>query len=161
SKVSPKAPLRSGRPIVNSRWSKLTRKAPSSTAAAPSTGLWPGRPIETAPTPFGSVVIAADPLGGSLELASRIDPCHHRHPWPQLRDQRLPRIEFNADGDSLHHLGEVSGGIIGRQQSKARSARRRETPYAAMQDRARKHVDGNLDRLAWRHVRELRLLVVG
>src|SRR6266436_9444737 len=84
----------------------------------------------------------------------------HRHPRQQARQQRLALVELNPDRDALDHLGEIAGGIVGRQQRELRSTGRRYSLDAAMQLLVREGVDCDVDGLTWPNSRELRLLVV-
>ncbi len=61
----------------------------------------------------------------------------------------------------MNHLGEIAGGVVGRQQRELRSAGGRDPLDPAMQSLAWETVDGHVDRLARFHPGELGLLVVG
>ena len=61
----------------------------------------------------------------------------------------------------MYDLGEVAGGVVGRQKRELRAAGRRDTRDTPLQDLSREGVDGDLDGLAGFDARELRLLVVG
>src|SRR5579862_6839028 len=47
-----------------------------------------------------------------------VDGRGNRHAGPQLAAQRIVRIDRNLHWNALHDLGEVSSGVVGRQQSK-------------------------------------------
>src|ERR1700677_930992 len=57
--------------------------------------------------------------------------------------QGMPGVKHNLDWDSLHHLGKVSGGVIGRQQRKLRSAGRRNLSHLPMEDDSREGIDSD------------------
>ena len=57
-------------------------------------------------------------------------------------------VERDLDGDALHHLGEIAGGVVRRQQREFLAARRRDAVDVAVHDLAGEHVDGDIDRLA-------------
>src|SRR6266478_1340496 len=85
----------------------------------------------------------------------------HRHSRQQPLQQRLALVELDPDRDALDHLGEIAGGIVGRQQRELRSAGRRYALDAAMQLLVCEGVDRDVDGLTWLNSRELRLLIVG
>src|ERR1700754_3081922 len=161
SKLKPSAPLRSGRPMVNSRLSKLARNAPSRTAPTANIGRCDTPPVETGPLPMRllSAIGAVRALGpnGLIDANSG----HHRHARQQPLEQRLALVERNPHRDALHYLGKVAGGIVGRKQRELRSTRRRNALDLAAQRLVRKGIDGDLDRLTGFYPRQLRLLVVG
>src|SRR5271156_5466870 len=55
--------------------------------------------------------------------------------------QGMAWVEHDLDRNSLHHLGKVSGGVIGRQQSKLRSAGRRDLNPLPVEDDSREGID--------------------
>jgi hypothetical protein len=61
----------------------------------------------------------------------------------------------------LHHLGEIAGRVVRRQQAELRTARRRDALDTACDHGPRKGVDGYLRFLAEPDTGQLRLLVVG
>src|SRR5450631_998019 len=73
--------------------------------------------------------------------------CDHRHSRQQALQQGLALVELDPDRDALDHLGEIAGGVVGRQQCELRSAGRSNSLDAAMQFLAWETVDGHLDRL--------------
>src|ERR1700682_6258596 len=87
--------------------------------------------------------------------------CDHRHSRQQPLQQRLALVELDPDRDALDHLGEIAGGVVGRQQRELRSTGWRNSLDAAMQLLVREGVDCDVDGLTWLNSRELRLLVVG
>ena len=66
----------------------------------------------------------------------------------------------DADRDALHHLGEVAGGVVGRQQAEDRAGRRRDAQHRPFDIAVGIGVDGDLRRLAGLQVLKLRLLEV-
>src|SRR6266478_8732066 len=85
----------------------------------------------------------------------------YRHSRQQALQQRLSLVELDANRDALDHLGEIAGGIVGRQQRELRSAGGRYSLDAAMQLLVREGVDCDVNGLTWLNPRELCLLVVG
>src|SRR5271168_2312160 len=75
--------------------------------------------------------------------------------------QGMPGVEHDLDRDSLHHLGKVPGGVIGRQQSKLRSAGRRDLNHLPVEDDSREGIDPDVCRVSYSHVGKLGLLIVG
>src|SRR3984885_2492827 len=62
--------------------------------------------------------------------------------------QGMPGVEHDLDRNSLHHLGKVPGGVIGRQQSKLRSAGRRYLNNLPMKDDSREGIDPDVCRVS-------------
>jgi hypothetical protein len=60
----------------------------------------------------------------------------------------------------LHHLGEIAGGVIRRQQCEFLAAGGSDAVDMAMHDAAREHVDGDVDRLSLAYIGQLGLLVI-
>ena len=69
-------------------------------------------------------------------------------------------VERDLDGNALHHLGEIAGGVVRRQQREFLAAGGRDAVDAAVHDLAGEHVDGDVDRLALAHVGQLGFLEV-
>ena len=61
-------------------------------------------------------------IGQSARLLD-IDLGNDGHAGPQPVIVVLARIDIDADGNALHHLHVISGGVFGRQQAEARTAR--------------------------------------
>src|ERR1700722_12593390 len=115
SKLSEKAPRRSGSPTEVSRVSKLARNEPSSTAPAANRACGAMPPRERGPWPVRLFsAIRARFVGVNLR--------NDRHPRQQARQQRLALIKRDANRDALNHFGEIAGGIVRRQQRELRSA---------------------------------------
>src|SRR5579859_1483630 len=95
---------------------------------------------------------------GRILLRFRFDGRDDRHARPQL--DRRAAFERYLHGDALHHLGEVAGGIIRRQQRELLAAGWREAVDMAVHDLAREHVDLDVDLLPLLNVGELGLLEV-
>src|ERR1700761_3022373 len=154
SKLSEKAPRKSGNPTDVSRLSKLARKAASSTAATANRGCGATSPRERGPWLLGLLsAIRARFVG--------MNPRDDRHPRQQALQQRLALIELDSNRDTLNHLGEIAGRIVRRQQRELRSAGGRDSRDAAMQPLVRETVDGHIDGLSRSDPRQLGLLVVG
>src|SRR6266849_6670849 len=90
-----------------------------------------------------------------------VNPGDDRHSRQQPLQQRLVLVERDPNRNALNHLGEIAGGVVGRQQRELRSAGGRDPLDPAMQSLAWETVDGHVDRLAWFYPGELGLLVVG
>src|SRR3984885_9748796 len=75
--------------------------------------------------------------------------------------QGMPGVEHDLDRNSLHHLGKVPGGVIGRQQSKLRSAGRRDLDHLPMEDDSREGIDSDICRVSYSHVGKLSFFIVG
>ena len=91
---------------------------------------------------------------------ARLDGRDYRHARPQLDRSVAAAVERDPDRDALHHLGEIAGGVVRRQQREFLAAGGRDAVDMAVHDLAREHVDRDRDRLALMHVGELGLLVV-
>src|SRR6266851_3598302 len=154
SKLSEKAPRRSGNPTEVRRLSKLARKDPSSTAPTANNGWGAMPPRDSGPWPVSLFSAIRPRFVGA-------NSCDDRHPRQQALQQWLALVELDPDRDALHHLGEIARGVVGRQQCELRSAGGRNSLDAARQFLAWETVDGHLDRLPRLHPRQLGLLVVG
>ena len=89
-----------------------------------------------------------------------LDGRDHRHAGPQFNAGILAGIERDPHGDALHHLGEIAGGVVRRQQREFLAAGGRDAVDMAVHDLAREHVHSDIDGLTLVHVGELRFLVV-
>src|ERR1700676_5253665 len=157
SKPSEKAPRRSGNPTDVSRLSKLARNEPSSTAATANKGCGAMPPRDSGPWSAWAALLLSAIRHRFIGVNAR----HHRHPRQQALQQRLALVERDPHRDALHHLGEIAGGIVGRQQRELRAAGGRDPLDPAVQLLARETIDGDIDRLARSDPRQLGLLVVG
>ena len=72
----------------------------------------------------------------------------------------LAVVECDLDRNSLNNLGVITGGIVGRQQRKLRSARRSDFDHFAVYDLPWILVNPDLRRVAYPDIRELRFFVV-
>src|SRR5260221_7335189 len=154
SKPSEKAPRKSGSPTEVSRLSKLARNEPSSTAPTANSGCGAMPPRERGPR-------SASLLSAIRACLVGVNPGFHRHPRQQPLQQGLALVERDPNRDALHHLGEIAGCIVRRQQRELRAAGGRDPLDMAMQLLARERIDGDIDRLAGFDPRQLGLLVVG
>ena len=71
------------------------------------------------------------------------------------------RIEHELDRHALHHLGEVAGGVLRRQQAEQRAGRRRQAVHPAVHRRTGIDVRDQPHLHARLHAAQLRLLEVG
>src|SRR6202161_423773 len=75
---------------------------------------------------------------------------------------RIVVLEVDANRQSLHHLDEVAGGVLRRQQRQSRSGTLGKAGNAPLEHVAVAiHVDIEIDRLADTQVTQLRLLEIG
>src|SRR5580765_8014196 len=56
----------------------------------------------------------------------RLDRCHDAHARPQRMLRVHGAVQVNPHGNALHHLREVAGRVIGRQQRELRAGGRRQ-----------------------------------
>src|SRR5260370_1088238 len=154
SKLSEKAPRRSGNPTEVRRLSKLARKDPSSTAPTANNGWGAMPPRDSGPWPVSLFSAIRPRFVGA-------NSCDDRHPRQQALQQWLALVELDPDRDALDHLGEIARGVVGRQQCELRAAGGRNSLDAAVQFLALETVDGHLDRVARLSPPHLGLLFVG
>src|SRR5262252_5309558 len=112
-------------------------------------------PATVIQAPTGTAGVTAAPL-----LRSGVD----RGAGGQARAQPAAEralVEHDLHWHALHDLGEVAGGIVGRQQRELPPAGRGQALDMAADRQAREGVDLDGDGLARPHRGELRLLVVG
>src|ERR1700694_225858 len=153
SKPSENAPRRSSNPTEVRRLSKLARNEPSSTAPTANSGCGAIPPRGTGPRSALSLSAIRPRLAG-------VDIRDDGHSGQQAFQQRLILIQLDTDWNALDHLGEIAGGVVRRQQRELRTTRRRDPLDAAVEFFVRETVDGDVDRLARLHPRELRFLVI-
>ena len=80
---------------------------------------------------------------------------------PARRLQPLRQVHpGDAHGHALHHLHEVAGGVVGRQQREARAGAAGQALHLALELLVREGVELDLDALARLHLADLRLLEV-
>src|ERR1700686_4350966 len=125
SKPSEKAPRRSGNPTEFSRLSKLARNEPSRTAATANRGCGAMPPRERGPCPLSLLSAIGCGLIG-------VNAGFHRHSRQQALQQRLALVDCDPDRDALHHLGEIAGRVVRRQQRELRAAGGRDALDAAV-----------------------------
>src|SRR5882724_2624013 len=114
SKPSEKAPRRSGSPTEVRRLSKFVRNEPSRTAPTANNGRGAMPPRERGPCPPASLSAIGPGIFG-------MDVGDNRHARQQALQQRLVLVERDPDRDALHDFGEISGGVVCRQQRELRS----------------------------------------
>src|SRR5258708_10907132 len=152
SKLSEKAPRRSGSPTVVRRLSKLARNEPSRTAPTANKGCGAMPPRDRGPWPASFSAIRSGIFG--------VDVGNNRHARQQPLQQRLVGIERDPDRDALHDLGEIAGGVVRRQQRELRTGGRRNPLHAAVQFLMREAVDRQIDGLTRPDPSELRFLEI-
>src|ERR1700761_1532287 len=70
-----------------------------------------------------------------------LDGRDHRHARTQHDQRMVVAVECDLDRDPLHHLGEIAGGVVGRQQREFLAAGGGEAVDVAVHDLPREHVD--------------------
>src|SRR3974377_529399 len=80
--------------------------------------------------------------GRAQDLRFGVDGRIDRHPGPQLVGKLAAGVEHDLDRNALDHLGEIAGGVVGRQQGEFLPARRRDAVDMAAEGDVREHVDG-------------------
>src|SRR6202045_4862676 len=99
----------------------VTTPAPMTTPRIPSSG-WAEAPAGTA-APTARAISIADGRTVTLEAAilfrlpPRPDGCNHRESGAQF-GSKGGVVQRDLDGDTLYHLGEIAGRVVGRQQRK-------------------------------------------
>src|SRR5690349_12228715 len=83
-----------------------------------------------------------------------------RHARAQLPLQRMTRVERYLDRDTLHDLGEIAGGVVGRQQRELRAASRGNAVDAPCDHDPWKGVDRDFRALADFDMGQLGFLVI-
>src|ERR1700692_4165416 len=102
----------------------------------------------------------ADPARSSAVAGPGIHPDNNRHAGAKAVAETVRVVDDNLHGDTLPHLGEISGGVVGRQERELRAGARSKREHVAAQTVARERIHGDLGRLAYIHVRQLGLLVI-
>src|ERR1700722_18700126 len=97
-------------------------------------------------------------LGRARRRHLGIDGRGDGHAGPELAAERIVRIDRDLHRDALHDLGEVSSGVVGRQQRKFLAAGRRDAVDMAFDGCPRIGVDYDADRRALADASKLRLL---
>ena len=95
-----------------------------------------------------------------MHCRPRIDPGDDGHARPKFAGGRAIGIDQYLDWDALDDLGEISRGIVGRQQSKLRARCRRQTADTPRERTTREAIDFHVDALPDLHMAELGLFVV-
>src|SRR5829696_2927835 len=126
-----------------------------------STAVPEGRPERSASPPAAasgrSVVVAIGAFAPLLDVDVRRD----GHPGPQRLILAAPLADRDAHRHPLHHLGEVAGRVVGRQQRELGTRGRAHALDSALRHASAVRVDFELHRLPDLQVGELRLLEVG
>src|SRR5581483_9599664 len=152
-RIAMKAPIMAARMAIHTFG--LARSALAGAAGAAAFGI--RLEAETVRALMASPLDRCDLPGFAVVQLGR-DVRNDRHARPQV--DRRAALEHDLHGDALHDLGEVAGGVVGRQQREFLSAGRGERVNVTMHDLAGEHVDGDVDRLAFMHMGQLRLLVI-
>src|SRR5271163_2902345 len=162
SKLIPTWPFRSAVPKVIMRPASVTIPAPMITPRMPSSGLFErsAGPAATracaicAEVGCGTTVVEA-----AIQYAPLLRGAHRGNngePGTQ-RGREVGIIEGDLHRDSLHHLGVVPGSVVGRQQSKLRTAGRRNLQHLSLEDFSWIFVDAYFRRVADSHIGQLGL----
>src|SRR5262252_7433669 len=80
--------------------------------------------------------------GRAQDLRLGVDGRIDRHAGAQLVGKLAAGVEHDLDRNALDHLGEIAGGVVGRQQGEFLPARRRDAVDMAAEGDIREHVDG-------------------
>src|SRR4051794_12908707 len=104
---------------------------------------------------------ARDLSGRGCRGLPDLDRGRHRHSRKQAARQWIGPIDRDLDRYALHYLGEVAGGVVGRQQSEFLTAGRRYAVDSPAHRLAVESVHVDLDWLARFDIGKLGLLVVG
>src|SRR3989442_6215740 len=95
---------------------------------------------------------AAGAAGSAIAvILVRLDGRDDAHPWPQRMRHVRGAIQVNAHRDTLYHLGEVAGGIVGWQQRELRARSRRQALDVTAEMHTLVRVDRNVGGVARRH----------
>src|ERR1700751_3522040 len=150
-RIAMKAPIIAARMAIHTVG--LARSGLTGAAGTTAFGIW----LEAERVRALMASPRCDP-GGVVAVQLGRDMRNDRHARPQL--DRRATLKHDLHGNALHDLGEIAGGIVGRQQREFLAAGRGERVDVTMHDLTGEHVDGDVDRLALVHIGELRLLVV-
>src|SRR5262245_7352116 len=96
-------------------------------------------------------------IGGSFHL-------HHRdygHPWAEQMVWGGEVVEDDLDGNALHHLDEVAGGVLRRQQAETPAGAGLDAIHTPSEASGAIGIDRDLDRLPRAYVSQLCLHEVG
>src|ERR1700733_927692 len=125
SRLMPTWPLRSVTPRLSMRPARVTSPAPVTTPRIPRRGR-----VDTSDGIAAAAARAISRADGrtvmveaaiEFRLSSRADSCDHRKSRAQ-RGRKRRIVKGDLDRYTLHDFREITGGIVGRQQSELRSA---------------------------------------
>src|SRR4051812_16410626 len=159
----PTWPLKSASPRPSMRPVSVTSPAPVITPRIPSRGR-----VDTSDGMAAAAARAmsiADGRTVMFEAAigfrslSRADGCNYGESGTQLRGESRV-LECDFDGNTLDDLGEVARGIVGRQESELRPARRCDLQHLAAEYLPGVLVNPNLGSVANLHVGQLGFAIV-
>src|SRR5215468_9475465 len=113
-RIAMKAPIIAARMAIHTVG--LARSGSTGAAGAAGFGIWLGaeRVRALMASPLDRCELRRRLRPGDFAMEFRRDVGNHRHARPQI-DLRAA-VEQDLHGDALHDLGEVTGGIVGRQQ---------------------------------------------
>ncbi len=83
------------------------------------------------------------------------------HSGLQLLDVLVVAVEVDSHRHPLHHLDEIAGGVLRRQDRELRAGAGAERTDGALEDMIGKRIDLDRDRLSRRDIGEIRFLQVG
>src|ERR1700733_7430314 len=163
SKLMPTCPFKSARPRLSMRPARVTTPAPVTTPRIPRRGRVDtsdgiaeaaARAISNADE---RIVIVEAAIG--FRLSSGADSCYDGKPGTQRRrDCRI--VQHDLDGNALHDFCKIASGVVGRQQSKLRSAGRRDLDHFAANELSGIFVNMQFRSVPNFHVRQLGFAVV-
>src|ERR1700678_2374370 len=136
-RIAMKAPIMHARTAIQSRVLARPGVAPETTFAL--TTAWPSKICRSSSASVGGSRGAV----GRLGVYAR----DHRHAGPEVSRGGAVCVENDLDRNPLHDLGEIAGGVVGRQQRESLAAGRREAVDMAVIEAAGEHIDFDIDRL--------------
>src|SRR5271154_2347787 len=145
------APRRSAAPTVSSLPKKVAIMAPSRTARRPSGG-------KTERVAGGCGVSAIVLPGRGATCSRGMDRNLGREARPKKLGLRI-LVDGDPDGNTLHYLGVVPGGVVRRKKGKLRTAGWSDLLHVAVEG-VREGIDMDIDRIPYAHPRQLGLPVV-
>src|ERR1700731_4675724 len=141
----------------------VTTPAPVTTPRIPSSG-WAETSAGTA-APTARAISIGDGRTATLEAAIlfRLPPgpdgCNHRESGTECASKGSI-VQRNLDWDALHHLREIAGRVVGRQQRKLGSAGWRDFQHLAVKYLTRILVNTNFGSVADLHVGQLGFTII-
>src|SRR5258706_8992060 len=159
-RIAMKAPIMPARMAIqvvrlalSSAWAEIGLVCEEPAVAA---WIWFGMVVFPGSTDLASAGVG-QPRACGLALSSGLDRGIDRHAGAQIAGKWTIGIKRDLDRNALDDLGEIAGGIVGRQQSEFLPAGRRDAVYMASDCDAREHINIDHHRLAGTHIGKLRL----